>query len=71
MKSVTIKGGFPVFLASHEHEFLESVGDVVYKDQLDERQAQVAKELTTRGVLQRYMDVDRGIYYKPNVNEGF
>jgi hypothetical protein len=70
MRSVVIKGGIPVFLARHEHEFLESVGESVYKADLNERQAEIAKVLTSRGVLQRHMDVDRGIYYTPNRNEG-
>jgi hypothetical protein len=37
---------------------------------LNERQAELARMLTSRGVLQRFMDADKGIYYQPNTNEG-
>lgn len=70
MRAFVIKGGIPTFISNHEREFIESIGDIAYKSELNERQAEIAKVLTSRGVLQRFMDADKGIYYKPNRNQG-
>jgi len=70
MRSVVTKGGFPTFVSNTEHEFLESMGNSVYKKDLNERQAEIARVMTSRGVLQRHNDIDRGIYYTPNSNKG-
>jgi hypothetical protein len=70
MRSFIVKGGIPTFISNSEYEFLESIGKIAYKTQFNERQAEVARMLTSRGVLQRFMDADKGIYYTPNTNEG-
>lgn len=74
MRSVVIKGGIPTFVSNHEYKFIEENfehGDVIYKSDLNEHDAEIAKVLTSRGVLQRFSDADRGIYFKRNVNEGY
>jgi hypothetical protein len=70
MRSFVTAGGIPTFISNLEHEFLENIKDVVYKKELNERQAEIARGLTSRGVLQRHMDIDRGIYYQLNTNKG-
>jgi hypothetical protein len=45
-------------------------GDVIYKSELSEREAEIARVLTSRGVLQRFSDGDKGIYYSKNINTG-
>jgi UDP-N-acetylglucosamine transferase subunit ALG13 len=70
MRSVVTKGGFPTFVSSEEFEFIESITENAYKSKMDERQAELAKVLTSRGVLSRYNDTDNGIYYTRNQNQG-
>ena len=70
MRTVLTSGGIPTFVSTQEHEFLESLDEVAYKDKMNERQAEMAKILTGRGVLQRFRDNDRGIYYTRNQNKG-
>jgi hypothetical protein len=70
MKSVITRGGMLTFVSKEEHEFIESIESVAYKDDLTERQTEIARMLTSRGVLQRFSDNDRGIYYKRNTNKG-
>lgn len=71
MRSVVTKGGIPTFVSNTEFEFLESFETQIYKKDLNERQAEIAKMLTSRGVLQRFNDADQGIYYMRNQNKGF
>lgn len=70
MRSIVTKGGIPTFVSSEEYNFLESIGDVAYKKDLTERHAELARMLTSRGVLQRFSDADRGIYFTRNINKG-
>jgi hypothetical protein len=70
MRSFVTRGGIPTFISNSEYEFIESIDKVAYKSELNERQAEVARMLTSRGILQRFMDVDKGIYYARNENEG-
>ena len=73
MKSVVIKGGIPTFIAKHESDFIDENfehGDKIYKCELSEREAEIARVLTGRGVLQRFKDGDKGIYYTKNINTG-
>lgn len=73
MKTVIIKGGIPTFIARHESDFIDENfkhGDVIYKSELSEREAEIARVLTSRGVLQRFSDGDKGIYYSKNINTG-
>ncbi len=70
MKSVMTRGGVLTFVSKEEHEFLESIDNLAYKDDLTERETEIARMLTGRGVLQRFSDNDRGIYYTRNINKG-
>lgn len=70
MRSVLTAGGIPTFISSQEYEFLEAAGDTIYKNKLNEREAEVARVLTTRGILQRFKDDANGIYYMKNTNKG-
>lgn len=73
MRSVLTTGGFPTFVGSREWDFLEEQfadSNTVYKQDLNEQQAEMAKILTGRGVLQRFRDDSRGIYYTKNQNKG-
>lgn len=70
MRSFVIKGGISTFVSNLEHKFLESIEDITYKSELTERQAELARVLTGRGILRRFLDVDKGIYYVPNKDKG-
>lgn len=71
MRSVLTTGGIPTFISNEEHTFLESCGDEpVFKSQLDEREQEIARKLNGRGVLQRFRDTGKGLYYIKNQNEG-
>ena len=73
MRSVLTTGGIPTFVGSREWDFLEeqfAETNTVYKQDLNEQQAEMAKVLTTRGVLQRFRDDLCGIYYTKNQNKG-
>lgn len=71
MRSILTTGGIPTFVTAREWELIERCDQPLYKQNLDEFEAETARQLTTRGVLQRFMDVDKGIYYVKNQNEGF
>jgi hypothetical protein len=68
MRTMVTKGGFPTFVSTEEYDFIESISENVYKRQLDERQTELAKVLTSRGLLSRYSDPSKGIYYTRNQN---
>ena len=70
MRSIMTKGGIPVFVSGPEYDFIEDIDESVFKADLTERQAELARMLTSRGVLQRFSDVDKGIYYMKNQNNG-
>lgn len=70
MRSVLTAGGISTFISGEEYNFLETIDNLTYKDTMTERQAEIARNLTSRGVLQRFSDADRGIYYTKNVNKG-
>jgi hypothetical protein len=70
MRSFVVRGGIPTFVSNLEHKFLESIEDITYKSELTERQAELAKVLTSRGILRRFLDVDKGIYYVRNNDKG-
>lgn len=70
MRSVVTQGGIPTFVSKNEFDFVEGIGKVAYKKDLNEHQAEMARVLTSRGVLQRFSDADKGIYYTPNQNKG-
>lgn len=73
MKSILTVGGIHTFVGSREWQFLEeqfSDNRLVYKKDLNEQQAELAKILTSRGVLQRCCNESHGIYYTMNQNKG-
>ncbi len=73
MRSIVTKGGIPTFVSKHEYTFIEENfehGDMIYKNELNEHEAEIARVLTTRGILQRFSDADKGIYYTQNINRG-
>ena len=69
MRSFITKGGIPVFMSNTEHEFVEWMTPPTYKRDLSPRKAEIARILTSRGILNRYMDVDKGIYYVLNTHD--
>ena len=70
MRSIVTKGGIPTFVSKIEYDFLEGMESITYKKDLNEHQAELARVLTSRGVLQRFSDANDGIYYKTNQNKG-
>lgn len=73
MKSVMTTGGIPTFVSGKEWKFLEEMFDdasMIYKSDLNEQNAEIAKVLTSRGVLCRFNDSERGIYFVRNENKG-
>lgn len=73
MRAFVTQGGIPTFIALHEQKFLDENfehGDTVFKQELSEREAEIARNLTSRGVLNRYSDAEKGIYFKRNTNRG-
>jgi hypothetical protein len=71
MRTVLTTGGIPTFVSSQESKFLEQFEDrPVYKKSLNERDAEIARSLNSRGVLQRFKDHENGIYYTMNQNRG-
>lgn len=71
MRAFVTRGGIPTFISKREEEFIESMKELTYKKDLNEQQRELAKVLTSRGVLERFLDVDKGIYYKANRNKGY
>lgn len=73
MKSIVLQGGIPTFISSSEHHFLDenfTHAATVYKRELTEREAEIARILTSRGILQRFSDNTNGIYFKLNTTTG-
>jgi hypothetical protein len=73
MKSVLTSGGFLTFVSLREWEFLEEQfrdRTKVSKKSLDEHQAETARILASRGVLDRRRDDNHGVYYVKNQNKG-
>ena len=70
MRSVLTAGGIPTFVTSQEWELIVQCDEPLYKQNLKEFEAETARILTTRGVLQRFYDADKGIYYVKNQNKG-
>lgn len=64
MRTVITKGGIQTFVSGAEYTFLEKFekNPQLYKEKLNERDAEVARLLTSRGILNRLKD-DNGIYY--------
>ena len=69
MRTVLTVGGIPTFVSGTEHKFLEKLGEKTSKNDMDDRQKEMARVLATRGVLRRMSD-ENGIYYTRNQNKG-
>ena len=69
MRTILISGGLQTFVSMEEFKFLEKFNEQanVYKEKLTERDAEIARILTSRGVLDRKKD-DIGIYYIRETN---
>jgi arginine repressor len=70
MKAMLTMGGITTMVSNEEYEFIESIENSVLKDNLTERQAEVARMLTSRGVLQRFKNDNNKIYYTRAHNQG-
>lgn len=73
MRSILTTGGIPTFVSSHEWEFLEEVfadKNMIFKRDLNERQSELARILTKRGILNRSVDKKNGVCYSKNQNSG-
>lgn len=71
MRAFVTRGGIPTFISNREDQLIETIGEKMFKSEMNEQQAETARVLTSRGVLQRFMDTDHGIYYTPNQNKNF
>ena len=69
MRSILTSGGIATFISTQEYTFLESLDDVAYKSKMSVQEAELARRLNSRGVLQRFKN-DKGIYYVLNQNRG-
>lgn len=68
MRSVLTSGGIQTFVSLYEKELLDKYeGKEMPKTELSEREQEIAKILTHRGVLSREENED-GIYYIRDVN---
>lgn len=70
MRAFIAKGGIATWINSRENSFLNekfSQVDMLNKSDLTEREDYLAKNLVTRGVLDRVVDRN-GTYYKLNMN---
>jgi hypothetical protein len=64
MRYFEISSGFRVPVSSEEREIITKVGNAsISMADLDEREAQVALEMTVRGLLRR-TENDEGTYYE-------
>lgn len=70
MRAFIAKGGIPTWINSRENEFINEKFvqvDLLNKSDLTEREDYIAKNLVTRGVLDKLVDRN-GTYYKLNQN---
>lgn len=71
MRAFVTKGGFPTFINSRESDFLDQyfTEDVILeKENLSEREAYIAQNLVTRGVLDKVVNSGTA-GYKLNINK--
>jgi|TARA_B110000503_G_scaffold134415_1_gene213358 hypothetical protein len=70
MRAIITKGGFPTFINIRESEFLDSHFNediIVEKKTFNEREAHIAQNLVSRGILDKV--VNQGTAgYKLNIN---
>jgi hypothetical protein len=70
MKAIITKGGFPTFINSRESEFLDTYfteDKLLEKKSLNEREAYIAQNLVTRGILDKVVN-NGAANYKLNIN---
>lgn len=60
-----ISAGFQVPVYGEEQELLDKAGDDLLKDDLDEREQEVARLMVSRGLL-RQVKKDGQVYYRPD-----
>lgn len=65
MRYYEIASGFRLPVSSEEQEFLNRASGGLPKDELDERDEELARLMVSRGVLDHYMK-DNRIFYRPN-----
>lgn len=71
MRSILTVGGIHTFVSEQEHKFLERFeSKPVYKNDLNEQDAELARKLTSRGVIKRFKEDTKGIYFLKNQNKG-
>lgn len=64
MKMIDVLGGMRIAISEEEYLVLDQIKEKekIYKKNLEERDQQLAHNMVTRGVLNRFKD-DKGIYY--------
>jgi hypothetical protein len=70
MRAFIAKGGIPTWINFRENQFINekfTTVDLLNKSELNEREDYIAKNLVTRGVLDKVVDRN-GTYYKLNRN---
>lgn len=65
MRIVEVQGGIPVVVNNREYDLAMRCSEGVRKENLNEREQYIAKQLTSKGVLVRLRD-DKGIIYRYN-----
>ena len=69
MRTALTIGGIESFIGMHEAEFLTKFGGSgqIQKDDLNEREKELARKLTSRGLLARQTNED-GVFFMRNIN---
>ena len=63
MRYYEIYGQLPTYISMEEEEFIKKLeGTVISEDDLDERDQEVARKLTSRGVIDRFYVEDTAKY---------
>ncbi len=65
MRYFEIAGGFRVDISEEEQVILDSALDGILEEKLDEREAELACKMLSRGLLNR-LSIDDKIYYMQN-----
>ena len=65
MRIVEVQGGIPVVVNNREYSLAMKCSEAVRKENLNEREQFIAKQLTSKGVLVRMRD-NKGIIYRYN-----
>lgn len=67
MRYHEIASGMPVPLFSEEQELLDRIGDKgIANDALDERDQEVARQMVSRGLLDRFRPDGKAEFYRPS-----